>query len=208
MPATADRLTVAITGPTGDIGRSLLRALERSPKVGRIVAMARRPFDPTQAGLRKTEYRQGDVLDRDALAALFDGADVVVHLAFIIMGGRKETESINLKGTRNVFEAAVAAGVRRIVYASSVAAYGFHADNPERLTEDLAPRGTDRHYYSSQKAALEAVLPEVTRATRRSSRTCSGRASSPDRTRCCCLRTSPTSRCPTGCRRRFCARSR
>ena len=161
MPAATDRLTVAITGPTGDIGRSLLRALDRSREVGRVVAMARRDFDPAVLGLKKTEYRRGDVLDRDALRTLFEGADVVVHLAFIIMGGRKETESINLQGSRNVFEAAVAAGVRRLVYASSVAAYGFHADNPEQLTEDIAPRGTDRHYYSAQKAALETVLAEV-----------------------------------------------
>ena len=42
MPAATDRLTVAITGPTGDIGRSLLRALDRSREVGRVVAMARR----------------------------------------------------------------------------------------------------------------------------------------------------------------------
>lgn len=161
MARAAERLTVAITGPTGDIGRSLLRALERSRDVGRIVAMARRPFDPAELGLKKTEYRQGDVLDRDALAQLFAGADVVVHLAFIIMGSRQETERINLEGSRNVFEAARDAGIRRLVYASSVAAYGFHADNPDRLTEDIAPRGTDRHYYSAQKAALEAELAAI-----------------------------------------------
>jgi nucleoside-diphosphate-sugar epimerase len=152
---------VAITGPTGDIGRSLLRALDRSREIDRVLAMARRPFDPGAAGLKKTEYRQGDVLDRGALDSLFRDADVVVHLAFIIMGGLKETQSVNLEGSRNVFEAAVAAGAKRLVYASSVAAYGFHADNPELLTEDVAPRGTDRHYYSAQKAALEGVLAEV-----------------------------------------------
>jgi UDP-glucose 4-epimerase len=161
MSAITDRLTVAITGPTGDIGRSLLRALDRSPEVGRVVAMARREFDPAAEGLKKTEYRRGDVLDRDALKSLFEGVDVVVHLAFIIMGRLKETESINLEGSRNVFEAAVAAGVRRLVYASSVAAYGFHADNPEWITEEVEPRGTERHYYSAQKAALEQVLADV-----------------------------------------------
>ena len=39
-------LTVAVTGPTGDIGKPLLRALERAREVERIVGMARRPFDP------------------------------------------------------------------------------------------------------------------------------------------------------------------
>jgi UDP-glucose 4-epimerase len=159
--AEREGLTVAITGPTGDIGRSLLRALDRSREVERVVAMARRPFDPAAAGLRKTEYRQADVLDANAVAELVADADVVVHLAFVIIGGREETQTVNLKGSRNVFEAAGSGGAKRLVYASSVAAYGFHADNPPLLTEDIAPRGTERHYYSAQKAELEGVLREV-----------------------------------------------
>jgi UDP-glucose 4-epimerase len=154
-------LTVAVTGPTGDIGRSLLRSLDRSKEVRRVLAMARRPFDPAEHGLKKTEYRQGDVLDRQMLDELVAGTDVVVHLAFLIVGGLSDTERVNLEGSRAVFEATVAAGVPRLVYASSVAAYGFHADNPQLLTEDIPPRGTERHYYSAQKAALEAVLTEV-----------------------------------------------
>lgn len=149
-----------MTGPTGDIGRSLLRALERSREIGRVLAMARRPFDPAAEGLRKVEYRQGDVLDREAIDRLVADADVVVHLAFLILGGLEETERINLEGSRNVFEATAAANATRLVYASSVAAYGFHADNPKLLTEDVAPRGTGRHYYSAQKAALEGVLTD------------------------------------------------
>ena len=68
---------------------------------------------------------------------------------------------MNLEGSRNVFEAAAAGGAKRLVYASSVAAYGFHADNPPLLTEDIPARGTERHYYSAQKAELERVLREV-----------------------------------------------
>jgi UDP-glucose 4-epimerase len=154
-------LRVAVTGPTGDIGRSLLRALERSREVEQIVAMARRSFDPGEAGLRKTVYRQADVLDRDAVAELVAAADVVVHLAFLIMGSREQTQQVNLEGSRNVFEAAATAGAKRIVYASSVAAYGFYPDNPPLLTEEIPPRGTERHYYSAQKAQLEGVLHDV-----------------------------------------------
>src|SRR5689334_25049033 len=88
-------LTVAVTGPTGDIGRSLLRSLDRSREVGRILAMARRPFDPAAHGLRRTEYRQGDVLDRETVDRLVDGADVVVHLAFLIVGGLSDTERVD-----------------------------------------------------------------------------------------------------------------
>jgi UDP-glucose 4-epimerase len=138
-----------------------LRALERSRQVGRITAMARRPFDPGAEGLRKTEYRQADVLDADAVREVIDGADVAVHLAFMILGSVQDTTRINLEGSRNVFNAAIDAGVSRLVYASSVAAYGFGADNPELLTEDLEPRGTQRHYYSAQKAELELSLREL-----------------------------------------------
>jgi nucleoside-diphosphate-sugar epimerase len=121
--------------------------------------MARRPFDPAELGLRKTEYRQGDILDRAAVDALVADADVVVHLAFIIMGGREESRRINLEGSENVFAAAAAADrVRRLVYTSSVAAYGFHADNPQPLTEAVPPRGSREHDYSAEKAELEETL--------------------------------------------------
>jgi nucleoside-diphosphate-sugar epimerase len=121
--------------------------------------MARRPFDPAEQGLRKTEYRQGDVLDPDAVAALVAEADVVVHLAFVIMGGHEETRRVNLQGSRNVFEAAARSPrAQRLVYTSSVAAYGFHEDNPQPLTEVVPARGSSRHYYSAQKAELEATL--------------------------------------------------
>ena len=158
-------LTVAVTGATGDIGRSLLRALDASREIEAITAMARRPFDPRAAGLHKTTYRQADVLDRDAVAGVVAGADVVVHLAFLIMGNLKQTTAVNLEGSRNVFAAAISAGARRLVYASSVAAYGFGADNPELLTEDVAARGTEHHYYSAQKSQLEATLWELLRGT-------------------------------------------
>ena len=117
--------------------------------------MARRPFDPAEHGWKRTEYRRGDVLDRASVDELVADADVVVHLAFIIFGGRDETREINLEGSRNVFEAAVDAGAQRLVYTSSVAAYGFHDDNPDVLTEDVPPRGTRDFYYSAQKAELE-----------------------------------------------------
>ena len=155
------KLTVAVTGPTGDIGRALLRRLDRDANVGRVLGMARRPFDPAELGLKKTEYRQGDVLDRGSVDEFVAGADVVVHLAFIIMGGREESRRINLQGSRNVFEAATAAKtVKRLVYTSSVAAYGFHEDNPDLLTEDVEPRGTEQHTYSAQKAEVETALRE------------------------------------------------
>ncbi len=150
-------LRVAVTGPTGDIGRALLRALEDDPRVDAVVGMARRPFDPASTGLTKTSYQQGDMTDRAAVDRLVAGADAVVHLAFIIIDAAK-AQDVNVTGSRTVFEATAAAGVPRLVYASSVAAYGFHADNPQPLVESVETRGTATHPYSAQKAELEAVL--------------------------------------------------
>ncbi|MEA2435251.1 MAG: hypothetical protein QOG54_2708 [Actinomycetota bacterium] len=156
--AQAGGLTVAVTGPTGAIGKALMRALEDEPTVERVIGMARRPFDPAEAGWTKAEYRQGDILDPGAVRSLVDGVDVVVHLAFLIFGSPDETQSVNLEGSRNVFTAAFDAGVKSLVYTSSVAAYGFHDDNPDVLHEDIPARGSEEHYYSAQKAELEKVL--------------------------------------------------
>jgi len=156
-----DGLTVTVTGPTGDLGIAIVEALERSRGVKRIVGMARRPFDPKDAGWKKTEYRQGDVRDADSARDAVKGADVVVHLAFAIIGGGSASHEINVGGSKNVFEAAVDAGAERVCYASSVAAYGFHQDNPDWLTEDVPPRGTPEMYYSQQKAEVEGILAQL-----------------------------------------------
>src|SRR4051795_1652141 len=157
----ADGLTVAVTGPTGDLGIAMVSALERSRGVKRIVGMARREFDPAEQGWKKTEYRQGDVQDAASVRDAVKGADVVVHLAFSIMGSGDQTRTINVDGSRRVFEAAAQAGAERICYASSVAAYGFHDDNPAWLDEDVPARGTPEHFYSAQKAEVEGVLEKA-----------------------------------------------
>ncbi len=159
MPATG--LTVAVTGPTGDLGIGIVDALERSRAVSRILGMARRPFDPSERGWKKTEYRQGDVTDAGSVRDLVKGTDVVVHLAFAILSASDSTRELNVAGSRRVFEEAVKAGAKRICYASSVAAYGFHDDNPDWLTEEIPPRGSPEHPYSHQKAEVERVLGEV-----------------------------------------------
>ena len=154
-------LTVAVTGPTGDLGLGIVDALERSRSVKRVVGMARRPFDPGERGWRKTEYRQGDVTDAGSVRELVKGADVVVHLAFAIVSAGDATRDLNIAGSRRVFEEACKAGAERICYASSVAAYGFHDDNPDWLTEEIPARGSPEHPYSQQKAEVEQVLGEV-----------------------------------------------
>lgn len=157
-----DGLTVAVTGPTGTFGFGLIPLLQDDARIGHIVGIARRPFDPAHHGWSKMQYRQGDVRDPDALKLAFEGTDVVVHLAFMITGtaSRETIREINVEGTLNAFAAAVAAGARRFVYASSVAAYGFHPDNPVGMTEDWPTRPATRLFYAQEKAELEGLLRE------------------------------------------------
>ena len=143
-----------------------MAALERAPEVGRILGMARRPFDPRERGWKKVLYRRGDVLNRRMVNRLVEDADVVVHLAFMIMGSAKASRRVNLDGSRHVFAAAAAAGAKRLVYTSSVAAYGFHAENPQPLTEDVPALGSADHYYSAQKAEVEQLLADSLHGSR------------------------------------------
>jgi nucleoside-diphosphate-sugar epimerase len=152
-------LTVAVTGPTGTFGFGLLPLLEADDRISRVIGIARRPFDPAAHGWTKLEYRRGDVRDPDALAGAFGDADVVVHLAFLIVGDTSQTRrAVNVDGTVNAFRAAAAVGARRFVYASSVAAYGFHRDNPVGMDEDWPTRPAQRLFYAQEKAELEHLL--------------------------------------------------
>jgi nucleoside-diphosphate-sugar epimerase len=155
-------LTVAVTGPTGTFGFGLIPLLEADPRIERVVGIARRPFDPSEHGWSKLDYRRGDVRDPDALREAFAGADIVVHLAFMITGtaSRETIREINVEGTLNAFGAAAGAGADRFVYASSVAAYGFHPDNPVGMTEDWPVRPASRLFYAQEKAELEQLLRE------------------------------------------------
>jgi nucleoside-diphosphate-sugar epimerase len=162
VPASESDLVVAVTGPTGTFGFGLAPQLEADPRIARVVGIARRPFDPTAHGWAKMTYRRGDVRDPAELEQAFAGVDVVVHLAFLITGtaSRATIRAVNVEGTLNAVRAAAAAGARRFVYASSVAAYGFHEDNPVGMTEDWPVRPAARLFYAQEKAELERLLGE------------------------------------------------
>jgi nucleoside-diphosphate-sugar epimerase len=157
-------LVVAVTGPTGTFGFGLIPLLQADPRIAHVVGIARRPFDPADHGWNKMAYRRGDVRDPAGLQRAFRGADVVVHLAFLIAGTatRATLRATNVEGTLNAVRAAAAAGATRFVFASSVAAYGFHSDNPVGMTEDWPVRPAARLFYAQEKAELEHLLDEET----------------------------------------------
>jgi nucleoside-diphosphate-sugar epimerase len=106
-------MKIAITGAMGLIGSSLAQALEQDHEVVRIDL--------------KPPSVVADVRDVRSLIAAFAGADTVIHLAAIVSlsVGWQEILETNIIGTQNVFEAARAAGVKRVVFASSNHAVGM-----------------------------------------------------------------------------------
>jgi UDP-glucose 4-epimerase len=84
----------------------------------------------------------------------------VVHLASVLEGSgdRAREYDIDVNGTRNVIEGAIAARVRHLSVASSGAAYGFHADNPEWLSETDPLRAGEAFAYAHHKRLVEEML--------------------------------------------------
>lgn len=150
---------VLITGGAGFLGAHVAAALAGHPGVALVVAGdVREPADAVPGVV----YERLDVTDGGATAPLLarHRIDVVVHLAAIVNPGRDAAGEyrVDVTGTRNVLDACLAAGVRRVVVSSSGAAYGYHADNPEWLHEDDPLRGNDEFPYARHKRLVEEML--------------------------------------------------
>ncbi|HEX4307554.1 MAG TPA: NAD-dependent epimerase/dehydratase family protein [Solirubrobacterales bacterium] len=157
-------MRVVVTGATGNVGTSVLAALEREPKVTEIVGLARRV--PEGLDLPKVSWRQADVTST-ALAPIFAAADAVVHLAWAIQPSHDEPamERVNVLGSQRVFGAAAEAGVATLVYASSVGAYSS-GPKDERVGEDWATDGIDTSAYSRHKSQVERLLDDFSTGSR------------------------------------------
>jgi nucleoside-diphosphate-sugar epimerase len=146
---------VLVTGATGNVGTSLLQRLAQDPAISEIVGLARRR---TELELPRTTWVAADVA-RDDLVAHFRGADCVVHLAWLIQPSRvrETTRSVNVEGSRRVFEACAQAGVPSLVYASSVGAYS-PGPKDRRVDESWPTGGIPTSFYSRDKADVERIL--------------------------------------------------
>ena len=157
-PAEASAPTVVITGVSGFLGQAVLRRLAGSPAVGRLIGLDMREPGFRPRGL---EFHLVDVAGSD-LRPLFDGADVLVHLAGVhdAIPDEELMARVNVGGTRRVLEAAAAAEVRKVVLVSSAAVYGAWPNNPVPLTEDAPLRPNPGFPLGVHKAELERLLAE------------------------------------------------
>jgi UDP-glucose 4-epimerase len=148
-------MRVVVTGATGNVGTSVLRALSADPDVEFVLGIARRL--PAE-GPPKCAYAAADV-GVDELVPLFRGADVVVHLAWAIQPShdREALRRTNVQGSERVVRAAAEAGARALVVASSIGVYSPRAGSEP--TDEAWPRnGVPTSWYSRQKAELERQL--------------------------------------------------
>jgi dihydroflavonol-4-reductase len=156
-------MTVVVTGASGHIGANLVRTLVgEGRRVRVLVRRQERALDGVEC-----ERVTGDVLDPSSVDRLVRGADVVYHLAAKISLADRDDECgrINVEGVRNVTEASLRHGVRRLIHFSSI-----HALSPEptggivdekralNVEGDLVPV-----YDRSKAAGQRIVLCAVTR---------------------------------------------
>jgi UDP-glucose 4-epimerase len=151
-------MKVVVTGATGNVGTSVLRALGASSAVDEVIALARRA---PGRDLEGAEFVRADV-STDDLGRVFAGAAAVVHLAWLIQPGRDEavTRRVNVEGSRRVFAAAVAARVPALIHASSVGAYS-PGPKDRQVDENWPTDGIPTSFYSRHKAEVERQLDRL-----------------------------------------------
>jgi UDP-glucose 4-epimerase len=151
-------MRVVVVGATGNIGTSLVKALAADPEVTSVLGLARRLPSWRPDGV---EWATADI-SSDDLAPHLRGADVVVHLAWLIQPTHDPvlTWRVNVLGGIRVFRTAVEAGVRALVYSSSVGAYSPGPKDTE-VDESWPTDGWPTAAYTREKAYMERVLDRL-----------------------------------------------
>jgi nucleoside-diphosphate-sugar epimerase/ferritin-like metal-binding protein YciE len=150
-------MRVVVTGAEGNVGKSVIAALVERDEVGEIVGLV--GTSPSWSP-RKTSWSRTSVVSSD-LAPVFEGADAVIHLAWATQPShdREKLEQINVGGSRRVFDAVAAAGVPKLIYASTVGAYSPAAK--DRLIDEDWPLGdSESSFHARYKTAVEGHLDE------------------------------------------------
>jgi dihydroflavonol-4-reductase len=149
---------LVVTGATGLLGSVLLRGLA-AEGANPLRALVRPTSDRRAIAGLGAEIVQGDVRDPPSLVAAFSGADVVFHLAGIVSISRdrlSRLQQTNVEGTRNVLAACRAAGVRRLVYCSSIHAFAVPSGGACLTETSAIDPGRAAGHYDRTKA--EATL--------------------------------------------------
>ena len=157
-------MNILITGASGYLGRLLVQKLtnrQTGPAINIIAADIR--DEPGFELNDRIVYMKLDVRSPDVNVIMAKNRiDTVVHLASIVTPGKKSNRefeySVDVLGTENILKACVRNKVKRIIVTSSGAAYGYHKDNPEWITEKEKVRGNEEFAYAHHKKLVEQLL--------------------------------------------------
>jgi UDP-glucose 4-epimerase len=144
-------MRVLVTGGAGFIGSHVVDRLRAQGITPRILDVRRSPHHPS-----KVDHAVADLLDIDAVEAAMKGCDAVIHLAASadvdeVARDPAHAEAVNARGTLNVLEGARRAGVKRVVYASTIWVYG----NKTGTVSEEDPVELPDHLYTATKLAGE-----------------------------------------------------
>lgn len=150
---------IFLTGISGFIGSNLGKRLAID---NRVYALVRRPIEQIDASIMPII---GDILKPDTFISIIKECDVVYHCAAYISFRKKDFEKafqINVRGTRNILEAAYRGGVRKVVHLSACGVLGFSSDRNIVLDETANPEIQQNNTYTyTKKLAEEEVQKYV-----------------------------------------------
>lgn len=158
MSLTDNNKIILVTGATGAVGPRVIHALDQAGFQIRAFSV-----DAPTAGMfpRNVQVLIGDVTDPAAVQSAMQGIDAVVHMAALLHivnpppELREKYERVNIGGTATVVEAAIRAGVKRVVFFSTIAVYGR---SEGRMLNELSPTHPETFYAQTKLAAEQIVL--------------------------------------------------
>jgi dihydroflavonol-4-reductase len=156
-------MKVLVTGANGHIGANVCRELLRQGHEVR--AFVRRSADMQGLQNLAIDVVYGDVMDALSLNAGAMGCDAIIHLAAVyktIASTPEEIVAPAVEGSRNVFSAAKQAGIKRIVYTSSIASIGF-SDSPDQMRSGADWNEDAQNPYYIAKTQSEKVAQQLSR---------------------------------------------
>lgn len=156
-------MKVLVTGANGHIGANVCRELLQQGHEVR--AFVRRNADMQGLQGLTVDVVYGDVMDPSTLNSGAQGCDAIIHLAAVyktIASTPEEIVAPAVEGSKNVFAAAKHAGIKRIVYTSSIASIGF-SDSPDRMRSGADWNDDAQNPYYVAKTQSEKVAQQLSR---------------------------------------------
>lgn len=156
-------MIIALTGISSGLAKAMVPRLQSDPDVERIIGIDVNAY-PGKSD--KITFVKADIRNSAQLESAFENADVLIHMAFIVvpkkMPALETIYDININGSKTVFKAAAKKKIKKILYLSSLSAYGHQPQSPKSVTEDSPMLGvkTTNFYYSYSKGMVEQFLDQ------------------------------------------------